>query len=207
MKSHILISIVIFFIISPAYAGQNIVILGDSLSTGYGLKPKQSWVNIMDQKLKKYYPKANLINLSQSGRSTREGVGVASKWLHKYKPDILIIALGGNDILQGQNPITIKNNLETVILSNPKYECILLVEVPVPPHYPKRYRQNIKSNMDELSKNFKGVTLIGNFLDQAYKNKHFQKDGIHPSSEAQSSMATVVWKSVTPMLDQCLTKQ
>ncbi len=84
---------------------KTIMILGDSLSAGYGLNPQQGWVALLQQRLNLQFPKQHqVVNASVSGETTSGALARLPKLLQTHKPDVVVIELGGNDGLRGQPP-------------------------------------------------------------------------------------------------------
>ena len=91
---------------------KTIMIVGDSLSAGYGINPQQGWVNLLQSRLNQQFPKQhNVVNASVSGETTSGALARLPKLLQVHKPDIVVIELGGNDGLRGQPPQMIQKNL------------------------------------------------------------------------------------------------
>jgi acyl-CoA thioesterase-1 len=81
----------------PAGAA-TILVMGDSLSAGYGLQPGQGWVSLLQQDLE---PKHRIINASISGETSDGGLARLPDALSRHKPDIVVLELGANDGLRG----------------------------------------------------------------------------------------------------------
>ena len=98
-----------------------ILILGDSLTEGYGVSAQQAFPSLLEKKLnEEFSPDKNdtyeIINAGISGSTSSGGVA-RIEWLLKSNPDFLIIALGGNDGLRGVPVEETKNNLKKIILT------------------------------------------------------------------------------------------
>ena len=88
-------------------SAKTILILGDSISAGYGIDPKQGWVQLLQKRLDKQYPKQHkVVNASVSGETTSGALARLPKLLQTYKPNVVVIELGGNDGLRGQPPVS-----------------------------------------------------------------------------------------------------
>lgn len=86
-------------------SAKTILILGDSISAGYGIDPKQGWVQLLQKRLDQQYPKQHkVVNASVSGETTSGALARLPKLLQTYKPEVVVIELGGNDGLRGQPP-------------------------------------------------------------------------------------------------------
>ncbi|CAG2156863.1 unnamed protein product [Oppiella nova] len=103
---------------------KTIMILGDSLSAGYGINPQQGWVFLLQQRLNQQFPKQhNVVNASVSGETTSGALARFPKLLQSHKPDIVVIELGGNDGLRGQPPQMIQKNLAQLIQQSQKSQA------------------------------------------------------------------------------------
>ena len=97
-------------------SAKTILILGDSLSAGYGIDAKQGWVHLLQQRLDQQYPKQHkVVNASVSGETTSGALARLPKLLQTYQPEIVVIELGGNDGLRGQPPQMIQKNLAQLV--------------------------------------------------------------------------------------------
>ena len=92
-------------------SAKTILILGDSISAGYGIDPKQGWVQLLQKRLDQQYPKQHkVVNASVSGETTSGALARLPKLLQTYKPNVVVIELGGNDGLRGQPPQMIQKS-------------------------------------------------------------------------------------------------
>ena len=85
----------------PPRRQRTIVVLGDSLSAGYGIKIQQGWVNLLAQRLATEGYGYRVVNASVSGETTQGGLARLPRALETHKPAIVIVELGGNDGLRG----------------------------------------------------------------------------------------------------------
>jgi acyl-CoA thioesterase-1 len=88
----------------------NILLLGDSISASYGMKPTQGWVHLLNEKLNEQNQPYTIINASVSGETTSGGLSRLAGILANQDVDHLLIELGGNDGLRGYSPKLIKND-------------------------------------------------------------------------------------------------
>ena len=103
---------------SGAVSAQTIMVLGDSISAGYGMTAQQSWVYKLQQRLNQTPYKTGqykVINASVSGETTSGGLARLPALLKQHKPDVLVIELGGNDGLRGQPPNLFEQILGKII--------------------------------------------------------------------------------------------
>ena len=166
---------------------KTILILGDSLSAGYGVTTQQGWVNLLQQRLNQQYPKQHkVINASVSGETTSGALARLPKLLQTHQPNIVVIELGGNDALRGQPPKMIQQNLGKLIQQSQKSKAtVLLFGMKIPPNYGTAYSQAFENSYKLLSQQYK-VKLLPFFMQGIAGNKNLmQKDLIHPNANAQ----------------------
>lgn len=166
---------------------KTIMILGDSLSAGYGLNPQQGWVALLQQRLNQQFPKQHqVVNASASGETTSGALARLPKLLQTHKPDVVVIELGGNDGLRGQPPQMIQKNLAQLIQQSQKSQTkVVLLGMKIPPNYGAAYSQAFEKNYQTLSQQYK-VKLHPFFMNGIAGNKNLmQKDLIHPNAVAQ----------------------
>jgi len=134
--------------------------------------------------------------------TTKEANYSIKSWLSKYKPDIIIIGLGGNDILQGIHPKLIQQNINQLVFESSRYGCVVLLKIPYPQHYPTAYINQLELIPKTLDKRNK-ITYIDDFFEHINHQNFFQKDGIHPNEAAQIFIFKNVWKHLKPTLVHC----
>ncbi|NHB58888.1 arylesterase [Acinetobacter sp. 194] len=184
---HIFICSTMMLISANSFA-KTILILGDSISAGYGIQPQQGWVHLLQNKLNQQYPKKHkVVNASVSGETTSGALARLPKLLQTYHPEIVVIELGGNDALRGQPPAMIQKNLGQLIQHSQKSKAtVLLFGMKIPPNYGTAYSQAFEKNYQTLSQQYK-VKLLPFFMQGiAGNNQLMQKDLIHPNAKAQS---------------------
>ena len=178
-----------------------ILVVGDSLSAGYGLAPGQGWVSLLQQRLKKEGYGHRVVNASVTGETTDGGVQRLGRALTTHKPAIVIIELGGNDGLRGLPVSRVRSNLELLITKSQATGAqVLLLAIRVPTNYGPRYANSFQQIYGELARRYRiGSTALvddGIALDLAY----FQADGIHPNARAQPILLNNVWGQLAPLL-------
>ena len=179
----------------------SILVLGDSLSGAYGINTDEGWVALLQQQISSKGYEYRVINASVSGDTTRTGLSRIETALHTHKPQIVIIALGGNDGLRGLAFSEIKNSLASIIercqQNNAK---ALLVGVRLPPNYGLVYTQQFSALYENLAEHY-NIPLVPKMLNQvAEKQALIQQDGIHPKAEAQTQIMKNVWPGLEPLL-------
>lgn len=166
---------------------KSIMILGDSLSAGYGINPQQGWVTLLQQRLNQQFPKQHkVINASVSGETTSGALARLPKLLQTHQPNIIVIELGGNDGLRGQPPQMIQKNLAQMIQQSQKTKAtVILLGMKIPPNYGTAYSTAFENNYKVLSQQYK-VKMLPFFMNGIAGNKSLmQKDFIHPNAVAQ----------------------
>lgn len=180
---------IILLLPSTVFA-KTILILGDSLSAGYGMSTQEGWVNLLQQRLNQQYPKQHrVINASVSGETTSGALARLPKLLQTHKPNIVVIELGGNDALRGQPPKMIQQNLAKLIQDSQKSKAtVVLFGMKIPPNYGAAYSKAFENNYKVLSQQYK-VKLLPFFMqDVAGVKQLMQKDLIHPNAAAQKTL-------------------
>ena len=185
---------------TPTTGTTKILVMGDSLSAGYGIDIQQGWVNLLEKELTKNYA-IQIINASVSGETSSGGNSRLSALLIEHKPDIVILELGGNDGLRGQPLKLLEKNLQAMIDASKAIEAkVLLAGMQIPPNYGARYSNQFKALYPKLAeKNQLG--LIPFLLEGIGGNERLiQRDGIHPTAEAQP----IIVNNVLPELKKLL---
>lgn len=166
---------------------KRLLIFGDSISAGYGIKESENWVTLLETNINKT-SEVNyiLINSSISGDTTSGGVSRIEKALNSHSPDYVLIELGGNDALRGYPIANIQKNLEKIVSKVlDKKSRPILMQIKIPPNYGKRYVDAFEKLYPIISNKY-NVPLVDFLLENVALNKELmQADGIHPNSKAQ----------------------
>lgn len=178
-----------------------LLILGDSLSAGYGIGAEQGWVSLLARRLKDQGFPHRVVNASISGDTTAGGVSRLPAALDKHKPGIVLIELGANDGLRGQPVAQMKRNLQKLIdLAEAKKAQPVLFEMRIPSNYGLAYTEQFRLAFGEVAAAEK-VPLIPFFLMPiATDPKQFLDDGIHPNAGAQRALLDAVWPKLSTLL-------
>ena len=180
-----------------------ILVLGDSISAGYGIGAEQGWVSLLARRLKDQGLPHRVVNASISGDTTAGGLSRLPAALDKHKPAIVLIELGGNDGLRGQPVAKMKANLhQMVALARAKKALPVLFEMRIPSNYGLSYTEQFRLAFGDISK-AENVPLVPFFLMPiAADPKKFQDDGIHPTAAAQPQLLDAVWPKLSTLLHQ-----
>ena len=187
----------------PARAAEPSVILvvGDSLSAGFGLLPGQGWVTLLQQRLKREGYGYRVINASVSGETTDGGVQRLDRALALHRPAIVVIELGGNDGLRGLPVSRVRTNLELLIMkSRTAGAQVLLLTIRVPTSYGPRYASSFQKIYAELAARYR-IGLAPFLTDEVVlTDALFLEDGIHPNAKAQPLLLDNLWPQLSPLL-------
>jgi acyl-CoA thioesterase I len=201
--------ILLFLIIlaaPPAMAAQPVVlIVGDSLSAGYGLAMHENWPSLLQDRLAASGYPHRVVNASISGDTTSGGLARLPGALERNAPSVVLIGLGGNDGLRAIPIAEIRRNLSRMIqLSEHAGARVLLAGVHIPPNYGPAYTQAFHNIYHELAEEY-GVGLVPFILDGvALDPELMQDDRIHPTAAAQPVIIENVWPALEPLLGRTI---
>ncbi|OZA27782.1 MAG: arylesterase [Hydrogenophilales bacterium 17-61-9] len=178
-----------------------LLIVGDSLSSGYGLATGSSWVDRLDARLKKAAPDWRAVNASVSGDTTQNGLQRLQPALNRQQPQGVLIELGGNDALRGTPPDAIRRNLVAMIRqARAAGAWVALLEAPVLPNYGKPYADAVAKLYVDVAREEKIVRVPCFVCGVGITAGMMQADGIHPNEKAQAKMLDAVWPHIQPKL-------
>ena len=186
---------------AAAPAAPTVLIVGDSLSAGYGLAAGQGWVDLLQRKLAAQGFEHKVVNASISGDTTAGGRSRINAALQVHKPAVVVIELGGNDGLRGSALAAVKSNLDYMVESAQKAGAnVLVLGMQLPPNYGSKYIAEFSSLFRDVAKT-RGTALVP-FLLQAFGDKPelFQADRIHPTAQAQPLMLEAIWPELKKLL-------
>ena len=176
---------------------KKLLILGDSISAGYGLKESENWVQLLETSLNASSFELKIINSSISGDTTIGGLSRIESDLKKHSPNYVLVELGGNDALRGYPIERIKTNLLKIIDASLEAEANpIIMQIRIPPNYGKNYVAAFESIYAEIAeeKNIPKMTFL---LEKVALDKSLmQLDGIHPNQKAQQIIAEQVKKEL-----------
>ena len=172
---------------------KKLLILGDSISAGYGLKESENWVQLLETSLKTSGKKLQIINSSISGDTTIGGLSRIESDLLEHKPNYVLIELGGNDALRGYPIEKIKSNLLKIVDISFRAEANpIIMQIRIPPNYGKNYVAAFEGIYSEIAEE-KNIPKMRFLLEKVALDKSLmQLDGIHPNKKAQQIIANQV---------------
>ena len=178
-----------------------ILIVGDSISAGYGLPSGVGWVALLEKKLAGEHFAHRVVNASISGDTTAGGRQRLTGLLKEHRPAITIIELGGNDGLRGGNLDAMRDNLDAMVVEAQKAGSrVLVVGIRIPPNYGPAYVQRFAGIFSDVAKAHKAAVVP--FLFEGFGEDYamFQPDGVHPVASAQAKLLDNVWRALEPLL-------
>ena len=181
---------------SFSYANSKLVVLGDSLTEGYGVAKEAAFPALLEKMLQDSGKKWTVINSGVSGSTTASAVS-RMKWIFKSKPDVVLLILGANDGLRGIAPAQSEKNLaEAIEFAQKEKVKVILGGLYMPPNYGAVYTNQFKKTYDNLAQKYK-VTLIPFILDKvAGDPKYNLADGIHPNEAGHKVIAEHIFQTL-----------
>ena len=185
---------------ATAAAAGTLLVFGDSLSAGYGIRQEAAWPSLLQKRLAEKRVDYSVVNASISGETTSGGRSRIAEAIGRQRPSIVIIALGANDGLRGLPVPAMKENLTAMIRAARTAKArVVLVGMRLPPNYGP-YADEFHKAYAELARSEK-VALVPFLLDGiADQPRLFQSDTIHPTAEAQPKLLDNVWVALAPLL-------
>ncbi len=187
---------------APALAApRTLLVVGDSISAGYGLAPGTGWVTLLQGRLADRKLDWKVVNASISGDTTAGGLARLPALLEREKPSVVVIELGGNDGLRGNDLGRMQSNLDTMAtLAQKAGARVLLVGMQLPPNYGPAYVKRFAGIYAEVAKAHRAPLVPFLFEGFAERDDWFQADRIHPAPIAQQRMLDNVWPYLGPLL-------
>ena len=185
--------------------GIKVLVFGDSLSAAYGLAESDGWVQLLQAKLDEQASNVTVFNASISGETTAGGLLRLPAAIERFQPDIVVLELGGNDGLRGQSLKTMRENLSamTTIAQQASAE-VLILGMRIPPNYGPVYTERFYNTFSDVAQEH-SVDLVPFFLEPiASSRDFFQRDGIHPTAQAQPLLMQVVADALMTMVSRIM---
>ncbi|MGE3973620.1 MAG: arylesterase [Bdellovibrionales bacterium] len=171
-----------------------VVVLGDSLTEGYGLDKDQAFPALVEKKFLDRGKKVEVINAGVSGSTSAGGLSRVA-WVMKSKPQFVVVALGSNDGLRGLDVSACKKNIKEIIQRvRADGATPLLIGMKVPPNYGVEYTKKFENIFLELSAEEKVPLLPFLLLGVAGQPKYNLPDAIHPNKEGHKILAETVYQ-------------
>jgi acyl-CoA thioesterase I len=177
-----------------------IVAFGDSLTSGYGVKPGKSFPSQLQKALHAKGHDVVVANAGVAGDTTAAGLARLA-WSVPDNTDAVILELGANDALRGIDPRETRANLQKVIAALKKRGIpILLAGMRSPPNWGDDYTQSFDSIFPELAAEH-GLVFYPFFLDGVVLDtKLNQNDGMHPTGRGIAEIVKRILPSVEELI-------
>ena len=177
-----------------------VVALGDSLTAGLGVAADEAFPARLEARLKTEGYAYRVVNAGVSGDTTAGGLRRVD-WVLRARPDVVIVALGANDGLRGQDPGAMRANLDEIVARLLAGGArVLLVGMRLPPNYGGDYTKEFEAVFPAVARRAK-VALVPFLLDGvAGVPRLNQADGIHPTAAGQQAIADHLWPYLRSLL-------
>lgn len=176
-----------------------VVVLGDSLSAAYNMATDDGWVALLSERLD---DDVTVINAAISGETTAGAVSRLPALLDTHQPDVVIIALGGNDGLRGYSLGDVRANLvDMITASHTAGAAVVLAGVRLPSNYGSAFIERFLGVYEDVAKEY-DVAFVPRILDGVAEDETLmQADGIHPNEAAQPRILENIWTALRPLLE------
>jgi acyl-CoA thioesterase-1 len=178
-----------------------VLVLGDSLSAGYGLARESGWTWLLEERIRTLGLPHRVVNASVSGDTTAGGLTRLAPLLERESPAVLVIELGANDGLRGFGFDLIRENLTALVREGRSAGArVLILGVRLPPNYGAAYTEGFQAVFRQVA-DAEGVPLVPQLLAGVAEDRGLmQADGIHPNAAAQPRILDNVWPALEPLL-------
>jgi acyl-CoA thioesterase I len=179
-----------------------IVAFGDSLTAGLGVAPAEAYPARLGARLKAEGYPYRVVNAGVSGDTTAGGLRRVD-WALRLKPDVVIVELGANDALRGQDLDGVRANLDAIVA---RFQAagarVLVAGMRLPPNYGARYGEAFERVFADVARK-RGAALMPFFLDGVAGSAALnQGDGIHPTAEGYRVVTERLWPHLRPLLQK-----
>ena len=176
---------------------QTVLVMGDSLSAGYGMSLEKAWPALLQDKLRDSgtSDQWRVINASVSGETTQGGVRRLPALLDQFQPQWVLLELGANDGLRGYPIVNISSNLAAMIeQSQVAGAQVVVMGIQLPPNYGKRYTEPFFAQYETLATQYNTARVPFILENIAVHSDLMQADGLHPTPAAQPMIVDNVWR-------------
>ncbi|WP_224743879.1 MULTISPECIES: arylesterase [Lysobacter] len=179
-----------------------VLVMGDSLSAGYGMAAEQGWVALTARRIASEKPGWRVANASISGETTAGGAARIIDALVRERPEVVVIALGANDGLRGLPTQQSANHLAYMIgAAHGAGAKVLLIGMQMPPNLGPAYTRAFEANYRNLADRFHVALLPFLLAPIATDRDAYQADNLHPTAAVQPQLRDHVWSRLVPLLD------
>ena len=162
------------------------MIIGDSLSAGYGLEQEQAWVYLLQNKYKQEQSDIEIINTAISGQTTDNALLKIDAWLKAHKPTHVLIELGGNDGIRGFPVKILRKNLTTLVEKSKAAGAeVAVMAIQIPPNLGPRYTKMFADTYAKVTEATNSYLMPYFMVDIATDKSLMLQDNLHPNADAQ----------------------
>ncbi len=186
---------------APAGAQERVIVaFGDSLTAGQGVPAEQAYPALLAARLRAEGYPYRVVNAGVSGDTTAGGLRRVD-WALRLGPEVVILELGINDALRGQDLETVRSNLHQLV---ERFQSagvrVLIAGMRLPPNYGAGYGAAFQRLYEEVARK-RGAALMPFFLDGVAGDPRLnQLDGIHPTADGYRLIVDRLWPHLRPLL-------
>ena len=182
-------------------ANNKILLIGDSLSAGYGLDQDQAWVHLLQNKYDTKNQDIIIVNTAISGQTTDNALLKIDAWLKAHQPSHVLIELGGNDGIRGFPVKLLQKHLtELIIKSQEQGAKVALMEIQIPPNLGARYTSMFTESYNKVAQ-ATGAYLMPYFMMEiAVDPNLILNDNLHPNAKAQPIIRDFMYLEINKWL-------
>jgi len=195
-----LLPLLLLLLVPLTYAQPTIVCFGDSITAGRGAPAGHSYPDYLQKLLDSRGYHYRVLNMGISGDTTKDAVSRLPNVLAAH-PDLVVVELGGNDMLRGLPITATRANLDRVISTLQRAHIqVALAGITLPPNYGADYIQAIKQTYADAAKKYR-VPLLPFIYNHVYDVPGaIQPDGVHATAKGNALVAKNVFTLIQPML-------
>ena len=184
-------------------AKDKILLIGDSLSAGYGIEQAQAWVHLLQNTYEENEIPIHLINTAISGQTTDNALLKLDAWLEAHQPSHVLIELGGNDGIRGFPVNILQKHLTELVTKSQKHGAkVALMAIQIPPNLGQRYTTMFVESYHKVAENTDAY-LMPYFMTQiATDIELMQNDNLHPNAKAQPIIRDFMLQEIDRWLAQ-----
>jgi acyl-CoA thioesterase-1 len=178
-------------------AKDKILLIGDSLSAGYGLEQDQAWVHLLQNKYNNENRVITIINTAISGQTTDNALLKIDTWLKVHQPTHVLIELGGNDGIRGFPIKLLQNHLMQLVTRSQQYGAkVALMEIQIPPNLGQRYRKMFTESYSKVTSKTNAYLMPYFMVEIATNRDLMLPDNLHPNDKAQPIIRDFMFEEI-----------
>jgi acyl-CoA thioesterase-1 len=185
----------------PPAAPATLLVVGDSLSAGYGIRVEEGWVALLAHRLEAQAYGYRVVNASVSGETSLGALERLPHLLERDRPAVVILELGGNDGLRALPTADLETHLGRMVeLSKAAGAGVVLLGVAMPANYGPDYTAKFAAVYPAVAARYH-VPLVRSLIEPLGSDlANFQADGVHPTAAVQPQLVDHVWPALAPVL-------